>query len=535
MRIFISYAREDADQADRLFGDLSKIEELSPWLDREHLLPGARWKDEILTAMEESRFVALILSTRSVSKTGFVQKEFRAAIDRLSYHPPGSTFLIPVRIEPCSPRHPELKDLQYVDMFPDWEEGIVRLRRAITAQIDEDLSSIFERLSDCHHFHFPKEKEWLETYGDKVLGYSAPSLLRALDSANQRYADELYCLQVMAELAKRQKDAKLLDFAIRIHDITKLCQHEHEMPSFYGTLLYVSSLLDSSARSLFLRAVVHFWIEHTAGYNHGSWWSDLVFRDLLKNFVAAETSTYVSGQTMSRVPHFSKADVGPLILKECLPLITWDIPRADFLTFWARRTGRLSLLLDVANGLLSSFGHGDFGSSLERSWRPNIAVREGARRDVESPDRLFSKVGGYRNEMKNADYREDFHRFGILLRIAEYLRYEKNSPGVMEYSKRLNAACLDVLSRRESEREGLLSALSDQERTRLFWVIERQASQELQKLLPAATVEDCEFFLDLVPWSCKYRSKEQDNHLPITLAERALPLELPETSTDVGA
>src|SRR5215510_9368098 len=112
MRIFISYAREDADHADRLYRALSEIEELSPWLDRQNLLPGSKWKDEILSAIEESRFVALILSTRSVSKTGFVQKEYQSAIDRLSYHPPGSTFLIPIRIEPCSPKHRELNELQ---------------------------------------------------------------------------------------------------------------------------------------------------------------------------------------------------------------------------------------------------------------------------------------------------------------------------------------------------------------------------------------------------------------------------------------
>ena len=45
-KVFISYAREDADSAERLYRDLVKSG-LEPWFDKKSLLPGQRWKTEI--------------------------------------------------------------------------------------------------------------------------------------------------------------------------------------------------------------------------------------------------------------------------------------------------------------------------------------------------------------------------------------------------------------------------------------------------------------------------------------------------------
>jgi TIR domain-containing protein len=527
MRIFISYAREDAEHADRLFRGLSEMEELNPWLDRQHLLPGTKWKDEILTAIEDSRFVALILSTQSVSKTGFVQKEFQAAIDRLSYYPPGSIFLVPVRVEPCAPKHRELNELQYVDMFPDWEEGLAKIRKAIISQIDVDLGTILRELKDCQHSQFTRQEKWVETYGERVLAYGAPSLIRAIDNANDHYDAELFCLRVMAEIAKKANSSLLFDFVIRMHDITKLCQYDHEMPSFYGTLLYGASLLGDTARALLLRAAVDFWKEHTSGYNKGSWWSDLAFRDLLKHFVAAETSTYVSGQTMSRVPHFSKADLGRLVLDDCFPLMSWDVARADFITFFARRTGRFLLLPDVVNHLLSSFGRDNYGADPSRNWRPDVPT-------METRDAILASRDRFHHELTVADYKEDHHRFGILFRIAEYLRYVKEDSYIVGYAEQLNAACMKVLAIRNEQVATLLAGLSDRERRRLFWLIERQAHVDLAEMLRGHDTKDCEFLLEFVPWTTGYRRSEADKKLPITLSKSAVPLDFPGGSNEQG-
>ena len=131
MQIFISYAREDFQAAKRLFDSLKSVPELRPWLDKENLLPGVDWEEEILTAIHESQIVILILSEHSLNKEGFVQKEFRQASERFSHYPPGRIYLIPARVKDCHPHHRELKKLQWVDLFPDWEFGIRRILESI--------------------------------------------------------------------------------------------------------------------------------------------------------------------------------------------------------------------------------------------------------------------------------------------------------------------------------------------------------------------------------------------------------------------
>ncbi len=66
---------------------------LNPWLDREKLLPGQNWRYEINTAIKESAYFVALLSSSSVSKCGYVQKELKIAIEILDQHPASSFFL----------------------------------------------------------------------------------------------------------------------------------------------------------------------------------------------------------------------------------------------------------------------------------------------------------------------------------------------------------------------------------------------------------------------------------------------------------
>jgi len=102
-----------------------------PWLDEERLLPGQDWELEISTAVRQSDAVIVCLSTASVEKTGYVQKELRRVLDAAEYQPEGRIFVIPIRFEPC--RVPEqLSHWQYADLF--MENGYERLRDALTTR-----------------------------------------------------------------------------------------------------------------------------------------------------------------------------------------------------------------------------------------------------------------------------------------------------------------------------------------------------------------------------------------------------------------
>jgi len=131
MKVFISYAREDYASAKKLFDYLKQLNNIEPWLDKENLLPGMDWKHEIMVALRESRFVVLLLSSCLINKSGYVRYEIKETLERLTTFPPGSIFLIPARLEECMPKDEDLLRLNWVDLFPKWDEGIDKIKLAI--------------------------------------------------------------------------------------------------------------------------------------------------------------------------------------------------------------------------------------------------------------------------------------------------------------------------------------------------------------------------------------------------------------------
>src|SRR4030095_15133901 len=51
------------------------------WMDKINLLPGQRWQQEIPQAIRHSDFILIFFSKRSVAKRGYIQREFRLALD----------------------------------------------------------------------------------------------------------------------------------------------------------------------------------------------------------------------------------------------------------------------------------------------------------------------------------------------------------------------------------------------------------------------------------------------------------------------
>ena len=128
--IFLSYAREDQDIAEKINKDLSSAG-LHVWFDKESLLPGQKWKVEIKRAIRECRYFIALLSSKSLSKRGYVQKEVKEALDLLDEFPESEIFLIPVRIDECNPSRETLNELHRVDLFPSYEEGLKKILRAM--------------------------------------------------------------------------------------------------------------------------------------------------------------------------------------------------------------------------------------------------------------------------------------------------------------------------------------------------------------------------------------------------------------------
>jgi hypothetical protein len=100
LRIFLCHASDDKPAVRHLYRRLL-ADRFDPWLDEEKLLPGQDWEREIEKAVRASDIVVVCLSRRSCTKTGFVQKEIRQALDVADEQPDDAIFLIPLRLDEC--------------------------------------------------------------------------------------------------------------------------------------------------------------------------------------------------------------------------------------------------------------------------------------------------------------------------------------------------------------------------------------------------------------------------------------------------
>ncbi len=132
--VFISYAREDMAAA-ALIKDAIDRTGLVGWLDVHYLHGGTRFKPQIAHVIQRADVFVAVLSELSVEKRGFVQREIREALEIALSIPDSRIFIVPVRLDQCEPTHPALKELNWIDLFPDWEAGIARLIQSLHAAL----------------------------------------------------------------------------------------------------------------------------------------------------------------------------------------------------------------------------------------------------------------------------------------------------------------------------------------------------------------------------------------------------------------
>ena len=125
-QVFVAYGKEDADTV-RLLCDALDGVGFNPWMDERKLVPGQNWPRAIESAIETSDFFLACYSENSVNKKGGFQAEVRYALDCARQIPLEEIFIVPVRLTPCRVPRSIQRELQYVDLFPDWIDGLARL------------------------------------------------------------------------------------------------------------------------------------------------------------------------------------------------------------------------------------------------------------------------------------------------------------------------------------------------------------------------------------------------------------------------
>lgn len=133
-KVFIAYVHEDGEAAEKIFTELAAAG-FDPWLDRRKLMPGQNWPRSVEDAINYSDFVIACFSEKSVSKKGGFQSEIRYALDCATRMPLDSIFLIPIRFDNCRVPVRIQKEVQYVDLFPEWDSGIRRITNIMGKEV----------------------------------------------------------------------------------------------------------------------------------------------------------------------------------------------------------------------------------------------------------------------------------------------------------------------------------------------------------------------------------------------------------------
>ena len=181
--VFISYVRENSDEVQRLCDDLTK-HGVKVWLDKNEIKPGERWQDAIEEAIEEGNFFLACFSNEYNKRDeNVMNKELTLAIDRLCKFSTNRIWFIPVLLSECKVPNrrigggERLHNLQWVELYKDWDVGIQRIVDVIQPTPPE-LQILMEALhSDNGHVR-ESAAEALGGYRDKR---TVDALIEALD------------------------------------------------------------------------------------------------------------------------------------------------------------------------------------------------------------------------------------------------------------------------------------------------------------------------------------------------------------------
>ena len=262
--IFISYAHEDSDAANRLFNELKEFDDtddphLELFLDKKSIKPGQKWKGVIENAIKSSQYFIILLSKNSIDKNSYVQEEVKVAKDIAKELPDSEIYIIPIRLDDCQISEP-LQELHTVDFFPDWKAGfenvldsmgIKKLERLpkhhwenlLTAidqkkcipLIGESALEYFNQIDD-KSFLTNEElaKEWAKDYDYPLNGpYQLPKLAQflAIQEGNELFPKE--------KLSRKFEQIKKPDFSL-----DKYKKSPHAILAQFNLPVYITTNYD---------------------------------------------------------------------------------------------------------------------------------------------------------------------------------------------------------------------------------------------------------------------------------------------------
>lgn len=260
--VFLCYAREDFKRIDSLYVLLKKLG-LRPWLDQYDIKGGEIWKIATEKAVRKADFFIACFSKSSVNKSGYVQREYRLALDTLMERPPERVFLIPVRLDDCE--LPDLRnegikllDIQRVDLFhegPLTEDHIEPILKAIESESDWRRPQV-ELLRVIEEYEGEIDNAIIETLRVRELPYT-DRIIELEAEANKTTRYRLAGEAFEHYLSLNASEARLLGletyyliayylYRVILDDNFAVCKHK---PFIYPIHQYLSGMIRSAAQT----------------------------------------------------------------------------------------------------------------------------------------------------------------------------------------------------------------------------------------------------------------------------------------------
>jgi hypothetical protein len=129
--IFISYAHADSALVDRLEADLRQ-QGFDPWVDRQRLKGGQRWRRELQDAVKHAQVLLIVLSPEAVASKN-VQIEYDYVLEL-------GNVVIPLYYRQCEVPM-ELRAIQWIDFRHSYEQGLAALGQVLRSQQERVAAS----------------------------------------------------------------------------------------------------------------------------------------------------------------------------------------------------------------------------------------------------------------------------------------------------------------------------------------------------------------------------------------------------------
>lgn len=125
-RIFFSYAREDLENAQKIYRLLTE-NHFAVWMDEKELLPGQDWKLAVEKSIKTCNIFIACISSKSVLENDNLQPELRLAYEILDTLPERNIFIITVRLDDCNVPS-WLQKIHQFDFFePESKEKLIKV------------------------------------------------------------------------------------------------------------------------------------------------------------------------------------------------------------------------------------------------------------------------------------------------------------------------------------------------------------------------------------------------------------------------